>query len=90
MGGQAERVSAVIAEGWRPSLRFAGAVRLATRGLASGPDPAAEQGEAGGTLPAKAVEVAVLDRQSETSRGFRRAFRRLNDSDITALLAEED
>jgi proteasome alpha subunit len=90
MGGQAERVSAIIAEGWRPSLRLAGAVRLATSGLASGPDPAAEQGEAGGALPAKGVEVAVLDRQSETSRGFRRAFRRLNDADITALLAEED
>lgn len=86
MGGQAERVSAVIAEGWRQSLRFGGAVRLATSGLASG----AEQAETGGTLPAKAVEVAVLDRQSETSRGFRRAFRRLNDADITALLAEED
>ena len=90
MGGQADRVSSVIAEGWRPSLRFAGAVRLATSGLASGADQAADQGEAGGTLPAKAVEVAVLDRRSETSRGFRRAFRRLNDADITALLAEED
>ena len=86
MGGQAERVSAVIAGGWRQSLRFGGAVRLATGGLASG----VEQAETGGTLPAKAVEVAVLDRQSETSRGFRRAFRRLNDVDITALLAEED
>ncbi|GAC1450158.1 MAG: proteasome subunit alpha [Pseudarthrobacter sp.] len=85
MGGQAERVSAVIADGWRPSLRFADAVRLAIGGLAGG----TEQGEAGATLPAKAVEVAVLDRQSETARGFRRAFRRLNDADITALLAEE-
>jgi proteasome alpha subunit len=85
MGGQAERVSAVIADGWRSSLRFADAVRLAIAGLATG----TEQGEAGATLPAKAVEVAVLDRQSETARGFRRAFRRLNDADITALLAEE-
>ena len=49
-----------------------------------------EQSEADATPPAKAVEVAVLDRQSETARGFRRAFRRLNDADITALLAEED
>jgi proteasome alpha subunit len=85
MGGQAERVSAVIADGWRSSLRFADAVRLAIGGLATG----TEQGESGATLPAKAVEVAVLDRQSETARGFRRAFRRLNDADITALLAEE-
>jgi len=86
MGGQAERVSSVIAEGWRSSLRFAGAVRLAISSLAGG----SEQGELDATLPAKAVEVAVLDRQSETVVGFRRAFRRLNDADITALLAEED
>jgi proteasome alpha subunit len=33
------------------------------------------------------VEVAVLDRSSENSRGSRRAFRRLDDADITALLA---
>jgi len=86
MGGQAERVSASIAGGWRSSLRFAGAVRLAIGALAND----ADQNEAAGTPPAKAVEVAVLDRQSETSRGSRRAFRRLNDADITALLAEED
>lgn len=86
MGGQAERVSASIAGGWRSSLRFAGAVRLAIGALTTG----AEQDDAAGTPPAKAVEVAVLDRQSETSRGSRRAFRRLNDADITALLAEED
>jgi proteasome alpha subunit len=86
MGGQAERVSSAIADGWRPSLRFADAIRLAIAGLTS----EAGQKEAAGTLPAKAVEVAVLDRQSETSFGTRRAFRRLNDADITALLAEED
>ena len=38
-------------------------------------------------LPPGALEVAVLDRVSENSRGTRRAFRRLNDADITALLA---
>ncbi|PTT65148.1 proteasome subunit alpha, partial [Arthrobacter sp. HMWF013] len=85
MGGQAERVSASIAGGWRSSLRFAGAVRLAIGALTTDADQ-----DAAGTSPAKAVEVAVLDRQSETSRGSRRAFRRLNDADITALLAEED
>jgi proteasome alpha subunit len=85
MGGQAERVSASIAGGWRSSLRFAGAVRLAIGALTTDADQ-----DAAGTPPAKAVEVAVLDRQSETSRGSRRAFRRLNDADITALLAEED
>ncbi|MCU1515923.1 MAG: proteasome subunit alpha [Pseudarthrobacter sp.] len=82
MGGQADRVSAAIADGWRASLRFPGAIRLAMGSLVA---------DAGaGVLPAAAVEVAVLDRLSESSRGSRRAFRRLNDADITALLAEED
>jgi proteasome alpha subunit len=82
MGGQADKVSSAIADGWRPTLRFVGAIRLAMGGLVT-------ETEAG-TLPAKAVEVAVLDRQSESVRGSRRAFRRLNDADITALLAEEN
>ncbi|OAE01786.1 proteasome subunit alpha [Arthrobacter sp. OY3WO11] len=83
MGGQADKVSSVIGEGWRSSLNFADAVRLAMTGLA----PAGEPEEQAKALPAGALEVAVLDRESETSRGSRRAFRRLNDADITALLA---
>jgi proteasome alpha subunit len=83
MGGQADRVSSAIEGGWRSSLSFSEAVRLAMSGLA----PAAEANEQAKTLPARALEVAVLDRMSESSRGSRRAFRRLNDADITALLA---
>jgi proteasome alpha subunit len=83
MGGQADKVSAAIEEGWRSSLSFADALRLALSALV----PAAETGEQPKALPAKAVEVAVLDRSSENSRGSRRAFRRLDDADITALLA---
>lgn len=83
MGGQADKVSAAIAEGWRGSLTFADAVRLAVSGLA----PASDTGEEAKALPVSAVEVAVLDRLSESSRGTRRAFRRLNDADITELLA---
>ena len=83
MGGQADKVSAVIGEGWSGSLNFADAVRLAMAGLV----PPAEAGEHAKALPAGALEVAVLDRHSETTRGSRRAFRRLNDADITALLA---
>jgi proteasome alpha subunit len=82
MGGQADRVSSAIADGWRASLRFPGALRLAMAGLVTDAEA--------GALPAAAVEVAVLDRLSESARGSRRAFRRLNDADITALLAEED
>jgi proteasome alpha subunit len=86
MGGQAEKVSSAITEGWRASLRFPQAIRLAMRGLVTDTDNESKAK----ALPVKAVEVAVLDRMSEGSRGSRRAFRRLNGDDITALLAEED
>ena len=81
MGGQADKVSGAVETGWQRDLSFAGAIRLAVKGLATDnetPD-----------LPAKALEVAVLDRVSESSRGTRRAFRRLTDADVMDLLAEE-
>jgi proteasome alpha subunit len=83
MGGQADKVTSAIDEGWRSSLSFADALRLALAALV----PATESDAQPKALPATAVEVAVLDRQSESSRGLRRAFRRLDDADITALLA---
>lgn len=83
MGGQADKVSSVIGQGWRSSLSFADAVRLAMAGLV----PPVEGEEPAKALPAGALEVAVLDRQSESSRGSRRAFRRLTDAEITAMLA---
>ncbi|WP_346958078.1 proteasome subunit alpha [uncultured Arthrobacter sp.] len=82
MGGQADKVSEAVAAGWRGELDFAGAIRLALAGLIADKEAAA--------LPASAVEVAVLDRGSESSRGTRRAFRRLDDADVEALLAEEN
>jgi proteasome alpha subunit len=82
MGGQADKVSEAVAAGWQGQLDFAGAIRLALAGLVADKETA--------TLPASAVEVAVLDRGSESGRGTRRAFRRLEDADITALLAEEN
>lgn len=82
MGGQADKVSEAVAAGWQGALDFAGAIRLALGGLVADKETA--------TLPPSAVEVAVLDRASESSRGTRRAFRRLEDADITALLAEEN
>ncbi|SFT99528.1 proteasome subunit alpha [Arthrobacter sp. ov118] len=81
MGGQADRVSEAVAAGWEGELDFAGAIRLALAGLVADKETT--------TLPASALEVAVLDRGSESSRGTRRAFRRLEDADIVALLAEE-
>jgi proteasome alpha subunit len=82
MGGQADKVSETVAAGWQGELDFAGAIKLALAGLVADKETT--------TLPASAVEVAVLDRGSESSRGTRRAFRRLEDADITALLAEEN
>ncbi|MCX6500769.1 MAG: proteasome subunit alpha [Arthrobacter sp.] len=82
MGGQADKVSEAVAAGWRGELDFTGAVRLALAGLVADKEA--------GALPASAVEVAVLDRGSESSRGTRRAFRRLDDADVVALLAEEN
>ena len=82
MGGQADKVSEAVAAGWQGPLDFAGAIRLALAGLVADKETT--------TLPPSAVEVAVLDRGSESSRGTRRAFRRLEDADITALLAEEN
>ncbi|MDI3211207.1 proteasome subunit alpha [Arthrobacter sp. AL12] len=82
MGGQADKVSEAVAAGWQGALDFAGAIRLALAGLVADKETT--------TLPPSAVEVAVLDRGSESSRGTRRAFRRLEDADVTALLAEEN
>ena len=83
MGGQADKVT----RGRRG--RLAGRAGLCwchprSRWRDSWPDKEAT------ALPASAVEVAVLDRGSEACRGTRRAFRRLEDADIVALLAEED
>ncbi|MEC5191358.1 MULTISPECIES: proteasome subunit alpha [unclassified Arthrobacter] len=82
MGGQADKVSEAVAAGWQGELDFASAIRLALAGLVA--DKEAD------TLPASAVEVAVLDRGSESNRGTRRAFRRLDDADITASLGREN
>jgi len=82
MGGQADKVSEAVAAGWQGELDFAGAIRLALAGLVADKEST--------TLPASAVEVAVLDRDSESRRGTRRAFRRLEDADVTALLVEEN
>jgi len=81
MGGQADKVSEAVAAGWQGELDFAGAIRLALAGLVADKEIS--------TLPVSALEVAVLDRASESGRGTRRAFRRLEDPDIVALLAEE-
>ena len=82
MGGQADKVAEAVEAGWQGELDFAGAIRLALAGLVADKETT--------TLPPSAVEVAVLDRRSESDRGTRRAFRRLDAADVVALLAEEN
>ncbi|MFF1383312.1 proteasome subunit alpha [Arthrobacter sp. NPDC058288] len=82
MGGQADKVAETVEGGWQQELNFAGAIRLAMKGLVTDKEA--------GELPASALEVAVLDRASESTRGSRRAFRRLGDDEIAALLSKEN
>jgi len=76
MGGQAEELSAVAAEGWREGLDLASAMRLAVDVLATQPDGPAKE------LDTEQLEVAVLDRTRP-----RRAFRRIAPAALEALLA---
>ena len=75
MGGQAEHVSELLAQGWAPGMDLAAAVALAVRVLADQPD-----GEPRGLGPDQ-LEVAVLDRIRP-----RRAFRRLQAAALAPLL----
>ncbi|MCX8453860.1 proteasome subunit alpha [Paenarthrobacter ureafaciens] len=81
MGGVADQISDVVKDTWDAGLDFPGALRLALRALAADKDVDA--------LPPTAVEAAVLERASESSRGTRRAFRRLLPEDLAQLLVEE-
>ncbi|WP_458109381.1 proteasome subunit alpha [Arthrobacter sp. R3-55] len=81
MGGLADQISDVVSGAWEPELTLAGAMRLALRALSTDKDA--------DTLPATAVEAAVLYRASESHRGSRRAFRRLLPEDMSRLLTEE-
>ncbi|QQQ60841.1 proteasome subunit alpha [Paenarthrobacter ureafaciens] len=81
MGGVADQISDVVKDTWDAGLDFPGALRLALRALAADKDVDA--------LPPTAVEAAVLERASESSRGTRRTFRRLLPEDLAQLLVEE-
>jgi proteasome alpha subunit len=71
LGGEAEAIADRLQGAWQPDLDLAGALGAAVAALA-GPDRVLTAGE---------LEVAVLDRTGE-----RRAFRRLRDDELTALL----
>jgi proteasome alpha subunit len=77
MGGQAESISGGLRQRHEGSMSLEVALRLAVEALAS----VGGEGNAPRTLTAAQLEVAILDRRR---RG--RAFRRLTDQALTALL----
>jgi proteasome alpha subunit len=74
MGGAAERVAEAVIDGWTAEADFPEAIRLAARALRE------ER-----TEPIT-LEVGVLDRDSETTRGARRAFRRIGPDELAGML----
>ena len=68
MGGQSDRLAAIIGEEWRPGMTLAQALGLGVRALGT----PTEDGAPPRRLGASGLEVAVLDRTRP-----RRAFRRL-------------
>ena len=75
LGGEAEAIGARMQEQWIEGVSFAGALSAAVGALA-GPDR---------SLVVSEIEVAVLDRS-----GMRRAFRRVEDEDVTMILGASD
>jgi proteasome alpha subunit len=79
MGGQADRVSAVLKERYAPGMPLTEAMRLAIAALASQGDGNAEP------ITGSQLEAALLERNRP-----HRAFRRLTGTRLDALLAESD
>ncbi|MFC8921743.1 proteasome subunit alpha [Cellulosimicrobium sp. NPDC057127] len=78
MGGQAEQLGRILADGWEPAMALGDALRLAVRALGDGAGESAAR-----EIPAGQLEAAVLDRTRP-----RRAFRRLSGSVLEDLLRE--
>ena len=79
MGGQADRVAAVLKERYAPGMSLTEAMRLAIAALASQGDGNAEP------ITGSQLEAALLERDRP-----HRAFRRLTGTRLDALLAESD
>ncbi|WP_138413666.1 proteasome subunit alpha [Sinomonas gamaensis] len=75
MGGAAERVAEAVIDGWSAEASYREAIQLAARALREDR-----------TETQLSLEVAVLDRNSETERGVRRAFRRITLDELNELL----
>lgn len=81
MGGQAERLGALVAAQWESGLPLAQVLAIGVRALGSAP----EEGVEDRTLSPAQLEVAVLDRTRP-----RRAFRRLTGDLLADVLAAAD
>jgi proteasome alpha subunit len=79
MGGQADRVAAVLKDRYAPGMSLTEAMRLAIAALASQGDGNAEP------ITGSQLEAALLERNRP-----HRAFRRLTGTRLDALLAESD
>jgi proteasome alpha subunit len=79
MGGQADKVAAVLKERYSPGLTLTDAMRLAIAALASQGDGSTEP------VTGSQLEAALLERSRP-----HRAFRRLTGTRLDALLAESD
>lgn len=83
MGGQAESLSEALRGSWQESMDFPEVIRSAVAAL-SGNGDGTDQG--GRRLGPDLLEIAVLDRDPLSSRGSRRAFRRLQAAEVAAVL----
>jgi proteasome alpha subunit len=86
MGGEAEAVGESLRNGWADGRDFAGAVRAAVAALSDGTGE--QNGGPSKELRPEGLEVAVLERDPLSSRGTRRAFRRLSVAELTDVLGE--
>jgi proteasome alpha subunit len=85
MGGQAESLSEALRASWQEGMDFPEVIRTAVAAMAGdGPGEAAEAGRR--RLEPDLLEIAVLDRDPLSSRGSRRAFRRLSAAEVAAVL----
>ncbi|EMY35609.1 20S proteasome subunits A and B [Arthrobacter crystallopoietes BAB-32] len=89
MGGQTDTLTGSLRSDWETGQDFAGVIRAAVSALAGTAANGADEGSAAPPrLGPGQLEVAVLDRDPESSRGSRRAFRRLSAAEVTEILGK--
>jgi proteasome alpha subunit len=86
MGGSAEAVGDRLRGNWAADRDFSDAVRAAVAALSGGTGE--QNAGQGRELRPEGLEVAVLDRDPLSTRGSRRAFRRLPAAELTRILGE--